>query len=1434
MAVSSIFVELDIDLSKFKARQQTILNDIKKVGADSELALQHSFTKLGVTADQTYQLMANLAIKSYEKIAASANASAAEQVRAQSAMVAKINALNQEMTKNPLYETLGIRSVAAIEAQKQAVIRSFDTIRQNVQKGSQDWINIERAKNDKLKELNKEMMGVHESSIAGMMRGVLRLYAAYYVLSSAAQYLVVPFKKGFEAVEEYNKSVASLAAMVVTFSERAGGQTLADQWKGALQYSTAMVPVLEQIAAKTLLSGQETTALANAFARSGVFLNANSSAQIEAFTRISNALPLMTQGQEIMRQINTEIRSVMTGANEQSSMMLQTLKAIDPQINEHLRIWRAEGTVMEHIGEMLVGFGPATQLLENQWQAVKTTIDTTATQILRGVMKPAYEEIINLTKELNKYLLQNKDSFISQGEVIKKNIEVLKQWMPMLKTGWDALVTRPFFAPEKPSWMATFTSEHQSELNAAPAPPKGNPLGPTKEELAAIESATKRLVELTRRANLDIAQFGKDRAIKEWEEMESTAKKMKDLGVDSITIAKYVAAEKVLFAQKLADEELKSQIKLADEEIALSAATTAAVNKNVADRTDMMEAGRLRDIGYLAEAADYERQLRDEEAQALVDAEKRRIEIIGEQVDYYKDLMGFESKYYAAKLAQIEEVRQAEIRAGKDIAAANAKAAAAKMEAANVRYIEPVKQALNEWAYALENISQLYEQGSSAQKKYHDMSVAFALAQKGFDTANAVVKGVEAVINAMANGDGYTAIARGLAVAAVVASYLAQIGASFSGAGGSTSTAANTPTYTGVSTVLGASDQTGSESIQKSWELLQDTYDMEDTKLTGIYNEMKDLNQNITGLVTGIVRGYGTFTGIETTTQVNQFAPLLSTIAEKAGSYSLFEKIFGNLGTRLFNAIDSMLWGGSKTSSTASGLSISGGKVQSFTDILTEKSWSIFGGAGSDERSTIYGAIDEDLTNLFSGPDGIYTNLTKTFEELAKGFGTDTQSALNYIFADAKINLQGLDAEGVQKAVSEFISKAGDDAVRSLFGTLISQYQQIGEGLLETAIRLVVDKESVLSALEMTNKAFTGTAMEAISLSESLIKIANGLDNLTEAANTYYDKFFTDAEKQADLFEMLAKNLGAVPGSRVDYRRAVEALNLSNEADRERYVLMLQLADSADKYYSALEDVADAQDDITKSLKAQRDTIIQWLADMNLSPLAPSNSMQAVQAEYSRLKGIAGGAGATSSDTSNFLNYAKEYLSYMRSYGGDYKQIYGGVMSDVTGMKTGIDAQIDLAQKQLDALNLIVLNTGVTATAGLPGALPGQSLVNSQYGQTGLDDSVIALLKGAANGSSPSPYWTMDKANSILDQFGIPHKAGLDYVPFDNYPARLHKGERVLTANEARGYSSDTNGERPIVIENHLFIDSNEIGNVVTKQISRNGNLSSEIRRVAN
>jgi len=82
------------------------------------------------------------------------------------------------------------------------------------------------------------------------------------------------------------------------------------------------------------------------------------------------------------------------------------------------------------------------------------------------------------------------------------------------------------------------------------------------------------------------------------------------------------------------------------------------------------------------------------------------------------------------------------------------------------------------------------------------------------------------------------------------------------------------------------------------------------------------------------------------------------------------------------------------------------------------------------------------------------------------------------------------------------------------------------------------------------------------------------------------------------------------------------------------------------------------------------------------------------------------------------------------------------------------------------------------------------------------------------------------------------HETGLEYVPFDNYIARLHRGEAVLTASEAQTWRSNGEGgpdlqpllqailtelqglrDRPIVMDGQAVTD------IVSKRIARNAHI---------
>lgn len=87
-----------------------------------------------------------------------------------------------------------------------------------------------------------------------------------------------------------------------------------------------------------------------------------------------------------------------------------------------------------------------------------------------------------------------------------------------------------------------------------------------------------------------------------------------------------------------------------------------------------------------------------------------------------------------------------------------------------------------------------------------------------------------------------------------------------------------------------------------------------------------------------------------------------------------------------------------------------------------------------------------------------------------------------------------------------------------------------------------------------------------------------------------------------------------------------------------------------------------------------------------------------------------------------------------------------------------------------------------------------------------LVDGLSSLINGLFGGSTVTANVNVNGS----------HANGLDYVPFDGYIAELHKGERVLTADEARGYNNRSNNsgydERPIKIVVQSVLDGKVIG----------------------
>lgn len=529
-----------------------------------------------------------------------------------------------------------------------------------------------------------------------------------------------------------------------------------------------------------------------------------------------------------------------------------------------------------------------------------------------------------------------------------------------------------------------------------------------------------------------------------------------------------------------------------------------------------------------------------------------------------------------------------------------------------------VQQQIGGYRELFATTKQMFSEQTKGRKALHNLEMAFAAAEIAMKMKEAVVSAVVAITN-QGKGDPYTAFARVAAMGAAMAGLLASAGIAFSG-GGSGNSSSPAP---GSGSILGDSSKV-SESADKGYALLQDIHASEYKELRGIHESMRELNAGIKGIVSGIVRNYGNFTAgnygfsefeiktgeaMKNSTLFNNLTMLkpwqaIEDAAEATikGTGALLKGDFKGLlkSTGMDGGIGGFLGKSKKLKGSgiqfdAANLAdiLAGGSIvgSTFADIETKKyNWV---GKKKVKRSTVLGELDSGVEMMMTN---VLRGLSETMLELSSGLGADAVEKIKaYTVSIGRIDLKDKTGEEISKIISGVISATGDKMTGDIFGEIVNQYQKIDEGLLETAVRLMTEKAVILDAIGKTGNAITG---DAIAISQAMVELAGGLKEFQGYFETFYDKFFTNAEKQKHLTEGLNSAFASMnmilPQSREGYRKLVEALNLNNEADQSRYVTLIELAERADEYYKIIED---GQKTALKNLQAEVDKLLNGLGE---------------------------------------------------------------------------------------------------------------------------------------------------------------------------------------------------------------------------------------------
>lgn len=277
------------------------------------------------------------------------------------------------------------------------------------------------------------------SGKAAIMSGkFMAITAAVRQVAGVARAVFAP---AMDAVESYNASVVKAAAMITSMTAAKGGN-IAEQYKQAKEYAAGLQEELIAMDARSIANARQIGLMNEEFIKGGVLLDINNQKQKEGFENIANALAVIAAGTSNANlQFSQEIRGLMSGVDRPENALFRQLQAIDPALKEHIKLWKEQGTLIENVGSLLVGYKAASGDISSLWTTITSTFKTLYDQVLRSGMQVAFQNIVQTAQGFNEWIREHKDQLgqiINKGWLAMRGIVesigmLLEPFVPMLK-----------------------------------------------------------------------------------------------------------------------------------------------------------------------------------------------------------------------------------------------------------------------------------------------------------------------------------------------------------------------------------------------------------------------------------------------------------------------------------------------------------------------------------------------------------------------------------------------------------------------------------------------------------------------------------------------------------------------------------------------------------------------------------------------------------------------------------------------------------------------------------------------------------------------------------------------------------------------------------------------------------------------------------------
>lgn len=250
-------------------------------------------------------------------------------------------------------------------------------------------------------------------------------------------------------------------------------------------------------------------------------------------------------------------------------------------------------------------------------------------------------------------------------------------------------------------------------------------------------------------------------------------------------------------------------------------------------------------------------------------------------------------------------------------------------------------------------------------------------------------------------------------------------------------------------------------------------------------------------------------------------------------------------------------------------------------DVGIEGTFSSEGFAGNQYEFYKGGLFRSDKTKRRALDADLQIGLSEQFQSLqyatigmAATLGMATEGIEGYTSA-VKISLKGLKEEAAQARIAEEFARMGNEMADLVTG--LGEFSRRGETSAETLTRLSTSLIAVNQAFDTLGLTLA-QGLVGGDFSSRLLDAMGGADPFAQAVGTYFEGFYTEAERIATITRQTTEALAmlglAMPESRDGFRAMVEAAR--DAADPQMLAALLQIAPAFASITQSSDDLARA------------------------------------------------------------------------------------------------------------------------------------------------------------------------------------------------------------------------------------------------------------------